>query len=142
MSWLPKNSVVLPIDFSEESFAALEIALGFVEDASHLHVVHVLPDLQAGEPGVIWEVMSRENRAKHVEEALHEELTDPKYEGLDVRVEFGSPARHIVDVAAEVKADMIVISSHGRTGWRHLLLGSVTEAVVRHAHCPVLVIRK
>ena len=56
-----------------------------------------------------------------------------------VRVIHGSPAVEICN-AANAEADLIVISTHGRTGLGHLLIGSVAEHVVRYAHCPVLVI--
>ncbi|MBI4514638.1 MAG: universal stress protein [Deltaproteobacteria bacterium] len=53
----------------------------------------------------------------------------------------GSPAREIVHLAEEAKADLIVISTHGHTGLKHIVLGSVAERVLRHAHCAVLVVR-
>ena len=56
-------------------------------------------------------------------------------------VEVGVPYKEIVRKAEEEKADMIVMSTHGRTGFEHLMLGSVTEKVLAHAPCPVLSIR-
>jgi nucleotide-binding universal stress UspA family protein len=53
----------------------------------------------------------------------------------------GAPAPKIIEVAQEMKADMIVIATHGRTGFRHFVMGSVAEHVVRTAPCPVLTIR-
>jgi nucleotide-binding universal stress UspA family protein len=53
----------------------------------------------------------------------------------------GSPAEEILRTAREEKADLIVMGTHGRTGFRHLLLGSVAEAVTRHAPCPVFTVR-
>jgi nucleotide-binding universal stress UspA family protein len=60
----------------------------------------------------------------------------------DTRVVFGSPETQIVDVARLEAVDLIVISTHGRTGLEHMFLGSVVENVVRHAPCPVLVVRQ
>jgi len=60
----------------------------------------------------------------------------------DARVVFGSPETQIVDVARSEAVDLIVISTHGRTGLEHMFLGSVVENVVRHAPCPVLVVRQ
>ncbi len=60
----------------------------------------------------------------------------------DTRVVFGSPETQIVDIAREEAVDLIVISTHGRTGLEHMFLGSVVENVVRHAPCPVLVVRQ
>jgi len=56
-------------------------------------------------------------------------------------VEVGVPYKEIVRKAEEEKADMVVMSTHGRTGLEHLMLGSVTEKVLAHAPCPVLSIR-
>ncbi len=53
----------------------------------------------------------------------------------------GMPAQEIIRVAQEQQADLIVISTHGRTGLKHLFMGSTAERVIRHAHCPVLVVR-
>ena len=57
------------------------------------------------------------------------------------RLTMGNPAGEIVRIAAEVGAEMIVLGTHGRTGMSRLLMGSVAEAVVRRAPCPVLVYR-
>jgi len=63
--------------------------------------------------------------------------------GLDVEevIAHGDAAAEIVRVAGERKVDLIVISSHGRTGLGRIIFGSTAEAVVRHAHCPVLVVK-
>ena len=63
------------------------------------------------------------------------------YVKIRERVELGTPDKNIVEQATKEEADLIVISTHGRTGLSHVLLGSVTEKVVRHAPCPVLSIR-
>jgi universal stress protein A len=57
-------------------------------------------------------------------------------------VRVGNPAQEILEEAARQNSDLIVISTHGHSGLRLLLLGSTTERVVRHASCPVLVVRK
>jgi nucleotide-binding universal stress UspA family protein len=57
-----------------------------------------------------------------------------------VRVAVGKPAEQILRVAREVGADLIVMGTHGRTGWRHVVLGSVAEAVLRQAPCPVFTV--
>ena len=54
---------------------------------------------------------------------------------------FGSPDSRIVETAEELAADMIVMGSHGYKRWERLLLGSVSDSVVHHAHCSVLVVR-
>lgn len=142
MAWLPKESVVVPVDFSDLSFEAVETALGLVENASHLAVIHVLPSLEPAEPGVIWSTIDDDSRARHAEEALRERLSGPTYKGIQVHVVIGDPGHEVAEFAQHKQADLIVMPSHGRTGLSHLLIGSVAERVVRLAHCPVLVIRK
>ena len=56
-------------------------------------------------------------------------------------VAHGNPADEIIRTAKERDADLIVIATHGRTGLKHLFMGSTAERVVRHVHCPVLVVR-
>jgi nucleotide-binding universal stress UspA family protein len=60
---------------------------------------------------------------------------------VQFKVAVGRPAEEIQRVAREEKVDLIVMGTHGRTGVRHLLLGSVAEAVTRHAPCPVFTVR-
>ncbi|PPS40409.1 universal stress protein [Chroococcidiopsis sp. TS-821] len=142
MSWLQRNRVLVPIDFSEESFAALKPAREFVKDSSQLYVLHVLSHLHPAEPGVVWEAIDDETRKKHVQEALRERLKDSEFQGVQISVLVGDPSSKIIDYAQEINADLIVIPSHGRTGLSRFFLGSVAERVVRFAHCPVVVLRK
>ncbi len=60
---------------------------------------------------------------------------------VETAIQEGDPRTEIVDAADEWKADLIVVGSHGRTGLKRLLLGSIAAAVVAHAHCSVEVIR-
>lgn len=142
MPWLPKQTVVVPFDFSDESLGALDTALNFVDDATHLHVIHVLPVLIATEPGVIWENLEDRTRCEHAIKGLRERFTAAKYAGVQVEARVGDPGHEIAKFAEDLKAELIVMPSHGRTGLKHLLIGSVAERVVRLAHCPVLVLRK
>ena len=59
-----------------------------------------------------------------------------------VLVRFGRSFHEIAEAARTRKVDLIIISTHGYTGLKHAVLGSTTERVVRHAHCPVLVVRQ
>ncbi len=61
---------------------------------------------------------------------------------LELHILEGDPGHEIVKLADTLKADLIVMPSHGRTGLAHVLIGSVAERVIRLAHCPVLVLRK
>ena len=142
MSWLPRQTVVVPIDFSDDSFAAMETARELVDDPGDLHVIHVLPTLDANDPGVIWHMVDDESRSQHAAEALSKELGDHGYEVPQVAIRFGDPGHEIARYAEQVEAGLIVVASHGKSGLTRLLIGSVADRVVRLAHCPVLVLKR
>lgn len=143
MSWTPRKKVVVPIDFSESSPEAVEVARGMVADPADLHVVHVLAPLQhlspMGEWGPLdndpsWDAVTR----KH----LADWLAERNYTDVTQVVLIGDPGLEVADYAKEHAADLIVIPSHGYHGVKRLVLGSVAERVLRHADCPVLVLRR
>ena len=142
MSWLPKKSVVVPIDFSDDMNSAIDTALDLVDSASDVHVIHVLTEMSPQDPGVIWDSISDTSRKDHVLEALKLKLPEEKYQDIGRDVLFGDAGHQVADYAQSVKADLIVLPSHGRTGLKRILLGSVAERIVRLSHCPVLVLRK
>ena len=142
MAWLPKKNIVVPIDFSDDSLSAVDTALELVGNAASVHVIHVLPLLTVADPGVVWEPVDDESRRSHAEDALRQRLSDERYRGVKVEVTIGDPGHEIADYAQEQHAELIVMPSHGRTGIRRLLIGSVAERVVRLAHCPVLVLKQ
>ncbi len=135
------DTVVVPVDFSEESFAAVDTALRAANRAADVHVIHVIPELNSSEPGVVWQEINNESRTQHAIEALREKLADPKYKDVQINIQIGDAGYRIAEFAKDVKAELIVIPSHGRTGLAHMLLGSVAERVLRLSHCPVLVLR-
>lgn len=141
MGWPELDTVVVPVDFSEESLAAVDTALQISGSAKALHIIHVLPELSPLEPGEMWETVDQQTRTDHVEKRLREQLSEDAYADVTVEILFGDAGHAIAHRAAELEADMIVLPSHGRTGLAHLLIGSVAERVVRLAHCPVLVLR-
>ena len=142
MKWLPRKTVVVPIDFSDDSLAAMDTAREMVDDLADLHAVHVLPVLEPNDPGVIWYNIDDASRSRHAGEALRKELATRGHEGMEVAVRFGDPGHEIARYAEEVGAGLIVVSRHGQSGLKQILIGSVTERVVRLAHCPVLVLKK
>ncbi len=139
--WLPKKCIVVPLDFSDFSFAALEQALEFVDSPESIHAVHVLPRLSPMEPGVIWGTIDDESRREHAIQALKDRLSGQEFHGITMDIRFGDPARQVARYAEEIRADLIVVPSHGRTGASHVLIGSTAERIVRNSHCPVLVLR-
>ncbi|MGE0759900.1 MAG: universal stress protein [Pirellulaceae bacterium] len=142
MNWLPKQKVIVPVDFSDDSLAAVGTALQLVEDLSHVTVVHVLQEVSVLEPTEGWQPIDTNSRVRHVREALRERLEASGHAGVRLEVLVGDPGHEIADLAAREHAELIVLPSHGRTGLKRLLIGSVAERVVRLAHCPVLVLRK
>ncbi len=141
MNWLPRRTVVVPIDFSDQSFASLKTAREMAQEPSSLHVIHVLPILEAADPGVIWQTIDDASRCQHAKDALTEELQKRQWEGMNIEVLIGDPGHEIANYAEEKDAGLVVVASHGQGAIKHLLLGSVAERVVRLVHCPVLVLK-
>ena len=142
MNWFPKNRVVVPVDFSDESFEAVEVGLSLVDDPSHLHVINVTPEVVSGDPGFAWNAMEKATRQEQLTKALTERLSDAIQQGLKIEILFGDPGTDIARFAEDNAAELIVMPSHGRTGIKRILIGSVAERVTRLAHCPVLILRK
>src|SRR5688572_11061991 len=142
MAYFPRSCVIVPVDFSADSLAALEVGRQLVSKPEELHVVHVVIDITPLEAGEVWGVIDPQARVEQDEKVLKEKLADAKYQGVHTAVLLGEPAHGIANYAQEKHAELIVIPSHGRTGITRLLIGSVAERVVRLAHCPVLVLRK
>lgn len=142
MSWLPKRSVVVPVDFSADSLAALDAAKSLVEEPRQIHAIHVLPPLEPAEPGVIWATVDNAGRRHHAEEALKQKLAEHGLASASIHIAFGDPGNEVAEYAKNVASELIVLPSHGRTGLARLLIGSTAERIVRLAHCPVLVLRK
>lgn len=138
---LPQKTIV-PIDFSELSYQSLERAIEIAGQASAVHVIHVLPELNAMEPGVMYQTVTDETRVENTKAFLKKKFAEDQYPGLVVHATVGDPGHKVADYAQQEGADLIVLPSHGRTGLKHLLLGSVAERVVRLAHCDVLVLRR
>ena len=143
-----QKAIVLPVDFSELSAAALPWArrMAAVLDAE-IHCIYVVEHPQfygSLDMTTPIAIPTAEEIAESVEGQLKafvdENLGDvePKAVG---KVLVGRPSDTIIDYAQECDADMIVMTTHGYGGVKHVLLGSTTEAVLRHAQCPVLSIR-
>ena len=126
--------ILCPTDFSETSAHAADLAVamaGYYKAAiSALHVVQTFePSLDAGSVDGV-----RQETAAFFGDATKAGLT------LDVHVELGSPIQRILDHADSLPADLVVMGTHGSSGFEHVVLGSVTEKVLRKARCPVLTV--
>jgi nucleotide-binding universal stress UspA family protein len=140
-NWFANKKILVPVDFSEESIKAVGDALEMADSPERVHVVHVAPDLDVTTPGVVWESISEDVQRENVEASFRKTFADDKYQGITYHVAFGDAGRGIVEHAEQSDADVIVMPSHGRTGFRRLLIGSVAERVLRLAHLPVVVLR-
>ena len=141
MSGLHAKKMVVPIDFSDLSFAALDRAVEIAGDSGEVHAIHVLTSLSAMEPGSMYGTVTDETRIESVTKNLRKRLSDKKYANVAVHAVVGDAGRSISDFAEQEGADLIVISSHGYGFFQRLMLGSVAERVVRLAPCAVLVLR-
>jgi nucleotide-binding universal stress UspA family protein len=138
------RNILVPVDFSEHCLAALKYAGGLAKQFdARLTLVHVLePAPFISDLRNVPNVLSDEEvevKAQHELELLIEEHVDSTIESKPL-VRMGKAYDEIVKAARQIKADWIVISTHGYTGLKHTLLGSTAERVVRHATCPVLVV--
>jgi len=142
MSFLPRRHVIAPVDFSELSKEAVEVAIDIAGGSQNVHVVHVLPPIDSLDTDMTWNPAEDEVRTQKAKEALASMFRGPQFADMKVDVLIGDPGHEVTQLAAKISADLIVIPSHGRTGIKRLLIGSVAERVVRLSHCPVLVLRK
>ena len=137
--------ILVPLDFSSASMVALDYAVWMAKQFhAAIHLVHVYPPDEASAPGAGHLLFE----SAEAIERLNEELTGihskhvPTFRPENCHICGGRPYREIVRVAREIDADLIVLSTRGHSGLKHLLLGSTAERVVRSAACPVLVARK
>ncbi|HLT37684.1 MAG TPA: universal stress protein [Enhygromyxa sp.] len=145
---LHKQRVLVPFDFSEASRRALHVARSFVPDLGQpdggsISVIHVITPPPITAPGRLLRGPFDEERAiAHGFSALREALSDAGMPELEPHVRVASnPAEEIVGFAERELTELIIISSHARTGFDRWLIGSTAERVVRLAPCPVLVLR-
>lgn len=136
------NKILFATDFSPASEAALEYASSLARDSgAKLLIVHVeepplaygsgemyVDPLPVGHPGL--------------EETLHRVRPTLPEVRCEHHLLIGTPAQELVDLAAKEQVDLIVMGTHGRTGFTRLVLGSVAESVVRRAGCPVFTLKQ
>lgn len=141
------NRILCPIDFSEPSRAALEHAADLASiSGGEVVVLHVVEPIvypveygMAPVPSIDLESTATSNARERIKELCADIFSDPaKYSG---RVVLGRADQSICDEAEGDQIDLIVLATHGLTGLKHLLLGSVAERVVRLAPCPVLTVK-
>jgi nucleotide-binding universal stress UspA family protein len=136
------NRILFPTDFSERSVPAFHVACALARDhRAAMTVLHVreVPAVAFAEFGAV-PPPSLPSRADVMEKLGEFQVHD---EGINVEylVADGVPAEEIIRTAADHNCDLIVMGTHGRTGLSRLMMGSVTEEVVRKAPCPVLTLK-
>jgi nucleotide-binding universal stress UspA family protein len=141
MSVLTVRTILHPTDFSEHSRPAFELACSLARDhGAELVVLHVAPPpLSLGSGGIpmapvhedLAELRARLEQVRPADDRV----------GFRHRLAEGAAAAEILAAAADEQADLIVMGTHGRGGLSRLLMGSVAEAVVRKADCPVLTVK-
>jgi nucleotide-binding universal stress UspA family protein len=143
------RSILAPTDFSQHAQGAVRYACGLAERlGATLHLLHVLPDVivpVGPDPSLVTSVppeyytetegQSREALGRVVQPDW------PQPAGVVVEVRWGDPVDAVAAYARDRGVDLLVLSTHGRTGLSHALMGSVAERILREAPCPVLTIR-
>jgi nucleotide-binding universal stress UspA family protein len=136
---LPIKTILHPTDFSERSKYAFRLACVLARSTgARIVVLHVSEPpldtlIQAAVSGVAEETI--------VSARMHLASFEARGIKMEHRMVEGDPASAIVQAATATNCDMIVMGTHGRSGLNRLLMGSVAEAVVRHALCPVLTVK-
>ncbi len=140
------SKILLPLDFSPASMQALDYAVSLAKQfRATIHLVHVHPpDEAASMPGAAHLLLQSAEAIERLNEELagiHRKRVEP-FCPENCHIRGGQPYQEIIGLAREIAADLIVLSTRGHSGLKHLLLGSTAERVVRGAPCPVLVARK
>jgi universal stress protein A len=131
--------LLVPLDFSGKSRQALRYAVPLAEKFSaKIHLVHVLPPAKKKTTEDLTRLRSKATRRL---EAMTILLLSPSVQTENL-VLMGDPARQILSAAEKIDADLILITTRGRTGLSRIFLGSIAEYVMRHAKCPVISIRR
>lgn len=142
MPFQSKKTVVVPIDFSESTQAALEAAAECAADNASIHVINVVWTPDPAPPFGTWNAEELAMQRQNARNKIAELLEKNDMVGATVVVLEGDAGQRIVEYAEEVNADLVVVPSHGYSGFKRLLLGSTTERIVRHVSCPVYVLRR
>jgi nucleotide-binding universal stress UspA family protein len=144
---LPPKLILSPLDFSDPSHEALDVAADlasrFGSELLLLHIVPMIPKLPSG-VSIFKEGDYERELIQNAEAKLEDLVKKYAAKGIRARWQTGlanDAGMEIIRAADHEKVDLIVIATHGMTGWRRLAFGSVTEKVVRTATAPVLVLR-
>ena len=136
--------IVVPVDFSEHAWLATahakELAQLFNATVHLVHAMEVLPPVGFADFPPVVPDESMQSDARKALEDLYEESEGPSGP-VEYHVEIGHPAIEVLTAAKRIDADLMIISTHGRTGLKRMLMGSVAERMVQKAPCPVFVVK-
>ena len=139
------KTILCGTDFSEPSYHALDYALRFAKMADGLLIVAHLVHVSSGDVYTHEEWPATFEQARQHARQVLEELHRTRLEGYaktELLVETGVPAERLIHLATERNVDILVTATHDRSELADLLLGSVAEKLIRHAPCPVFVVRQ
>lgn len=142
MKWFKEKRIVVPFDFSADSSEAVEVALAMAPRQEDIYILHVIPELPANDPYVIWDDDCDRKRKEHALGQVKQRLSELNAAGVNIEIGIGKPGATIAKLANQIDAGLIVIPSHNERGIKRLLIGSTAERVVRLAKCPVLVLKE
>lgn len=139
------RSILVPTDFSRFSEKALDYAAAFARQCgARITLVHVIEPIATPDFAVSFPIALQTEKAQEFCKGVLDQIGQ-KHDLTELLegklICFGRPFSKIVEAARTLKTDLIVIATHGYTGLKRTFLGSTAEAVVRHAPCPVLVVR-
>jgi len=142
------KKILIPIDFSDYSKQALRYTVTFAKNFNaKIYMIYVIEpmiypaDFSMGQIAIPSSDINIDTRAKKELETLAKNEIRPGID-YDISIKTGKPFIEIIESAAELDVDLIIIATHGHTGMEHLLFGSTAEKVVRKAPCPVLTLRE
>lgn len=142
------KNVLWPTDFSEHSLCGGPYSRAMCEQfGATLHLLHIIPPMLGPDiPATIPpEMPPMVNDPKLIADAKShlQSLAAERFAGLTVKTEamFGNPWHETCEYATKHEIDLIVVATHGRTGFMHAIIGSTAERIVQHAPCPVLTVK-
>jgi nucleotide-binding universal stress UspA family protein len=140
------QTILHPTDYSDNSAYAFKVALSLAEQhEATLYVAHIVQTL-GPEMVTFGEVTQERQPAGHLHHLWEELLRVQAPQGSPVKIKHilgeGDPALEVAEIAKKYNSDLIVISTHGRTGLERLLMGSIAEKIVRLAPCPILTVKR
>jgi universal stress protein A len=161
MPLLDFGRILCPVDLSSSSLEALKLAVKMTQaSGATLYLLHVIDNpfdelymssITQADPALLGLYKSEPLKRARIVRATedHSEVLLKQFSNESVgalpkvryRIESGNPFEAILDTAETTRADLIVLATHGRTGIKRLIIGSVAEKVVRHAPCPVLIVK-